>query len=387
MGRPDPDPIYLDHAATTPVDPAVLAAMLPALEQTFGNPSSVHRAGQAARRLVETAREQVAAAIGARPAEVHFTSGATEADNQALRGLLEGRGADAGLLTSPLEHAAVLASARALEAGGTPVRVVAPDARGAITPEAVAEALARAPAPRLVALMAVNNETGVLTDIAAVAEAAHERGALLFCDAVQAFGTEPVDVDAWGVDLLSVSAHKVYGPKGVGALYVRRGVSLAPIVHGGEQERGLRPGTHAVPAIVGMGAASELVRRLRADRRERVRAARDAFEARALALAGVGVNGGAAPRGVKHSNLRVEGADGETLLLALDDLGVQASAGSACSAGSVEPSHVLLAMGLDRRQARASLRFSFGHDVGVQDAERAAEAFAEAVARARRVAA
>jgi len=379
-------PIYLDHAATTPVDPAVVDAMLPALQGTFGNPSSVHRAGQAARRLVETAREQVAAAVGALPAEVHFTSGATEADNQALRGLLAGH-PGGGLLTSPLEHVAVLGTARALAAEGTPVRYLPVDARGVITADAVREGLRQAPATALVALMAVNNETGVLTDVAAVAEAAHEHGALLFCDAVQAFGSEPVDVAAWGVDLLALSAHKVHGPKGVGALYVRNGVRLGPILFGGEQERGLRPGTHGVPAIVGMGVAAEMARAERTARRERVRAARDAFEAVALAVPGVRLNAAGAPRGVKHSNLRVDGADGETLLLALDDLGVQASAGSACSAGSVEPSHVLLAMGLGREEARSSLRFSFAHTVSVPQAERAAAALAEAVVRARGVAA
>jgi len=382
VGGPD---IYLDSAATTPVDPAVVEAMLPALQGTYGNPASVHRVGQAARRAVEGARERVAAAIHALPGEIHFTSGATEADNQALRGVLAGR--EGALLTSPLEHAAVLGAGRSLAAAGTPVRMVPPDARGALTPEAVREALEAAPDTALVALMALNNETGVLTDMPAVAEVVHQHGALLFCDAVQAFGTEPVDVAAWDVDLLALSAHKVHGPKGVGTLYVRRGVSLAPLLYGGEQERGMRPGTHAVPAIVGMGAAAELAAGQLEPRRERVRAARDAFEARALEVSGVRVNAAGAPRGVKHSNLHVAGVDGETLLLALDALGVQASAGSACSAGSVEPSHVLLAMGLGRAEARSSLRFSFAHTVSVEDAQRAAVVFAEAVARCRAVAA
>ncbi len=382
MGRPD---IYLDHAATTPLDAAVLEAMLPALQGTFGNPASVHRTGQAARRLVEGAREQLAAALHARPHQIHFTCGATEADNQALRGLLQG-GAG-GLVTSPLEHAAVLATARALAAAGTPVSYVEVDERGVVTADAVRRALEAAPGSRLVALMAVNNETGVLTDIPAVAEAAHEHGALLFSDAVQAFGSEPLDVSDWGVDLLAVSGHKIHGPKGAGALFLADGVELQPIVYGGEQERGLRPGTHAVPAIVGLGAAAELAAHRLAERRERTRAARDAFEAAALSVDGVRRNAAEAPRGVKHSNLRVDGVDGETLLLALDDMGVQASAGSACAAGSVEPSHVLQAMGLSRAQARASLRFSFAHCVGVAEAERAAGTFASAVARCREVAA
>ncbi len=375
---------YLDFAATTPVDGAVLEAMLPSLTDGFGNPSSVHRSGQRARRLVEGAREQVAAALGARPSEIHFTSGATEADNQAIRGVLGQGGA---LVTSPLEHAAVLASARLLGSQGTEVAMVPVSERGSVDAEALEQVLRSTPGVRLVALMAVNNETGVRTDVAAVAEAAHRHGALLLCDAVQAFGLEPIDVRALGVDLLAVSGHKVFGPKGAGALYVRDGVALEPLLRGGEQERGLRPGTHATPAIVGLGAAAELADRERAVRREAVARARDAFEAAATAVPGVRVNGGGAPRSVKHSNLRVEGVDGETLLLALDDLGVEASAGSACSAGSVEPSHVLLAMGLDAAQAKASVRFTFAHTVSVEDARDAAQRFARAVERCRTLAA
>ncbi len=380
-----PADIYLDHAATTPLDPAVLEAMRPALETTFGNPASVHRAGQAARRLVERAREQVAGAIGAEPRQVHFTSGATEADNQAILGVLAER--PGGLVTSRLEHAAVLGAAGALERRGTPVAYVPPDEHGIITPKALERTLDTLPETALVALMAVNNETGALTDVAEVADVAHRRGALVFCDAVQALGVEAVDVRNWGVDLLAVSGHKVHGPKGVGALCVAEGVALGPLLLGGAQERGLRPGTHPVPAIVGMGAAAELAARELPVRRRRIRDARDGFEARALSVPGVERNGAGGPRSVKHSNLRVAGVDGETLLLVLDDLGVQASAGSACSAGSVEPSHVLLAMGLDRERARASIRFSFAHTVSVDDATRAAEVFVEAVARCRRLAA
>ncbi len=375
--------LYLDHAATTPLDPAVLEAMLPALGEAFGNPSSVHRSGQRARRLVERAREQVAAALGARPERIHFTSGATEADNQALRGVLAAGG---GLVTSRVEHAAVRGTARALAVAGTPVSLLEPDADGAIALDDLERALRAAPDTRLVALMAVNNETGVLTDVAAAAEIAHRHGALLFCDAVQAVGLEPVDVEAWGVDLLAVSAHKIHGPKGAGALYVADGVALEPLLYGGEQERGLRPGTHATPAIVGLGEAAERAVRERAQRYAAVARARDAFEAHALRLPGVRVNGGGARRSVKHSNLQVSGVDGETLLLALDDLGVEASAGSACAAGSVEPSQVLLAMGLSAAEARASVRFSFAHTVTVDDAVEGAGRFAAAVERCRTLA-
>lgn len=354
---------------------------MPALTDGYGNAASVHRAGQRARRMVERAREQVAEALGARPRQIYFTSGATEADNQALRGVLEGgRG---GLVTSRLEHAAVLSTARALREGGTPVGYVASDERGHVDLDALDEALADAPDTRLVALMAVNNETGVLTDVGRAAEVAHRHGALLFCDAVQAFGLEALDVRQLGVDLLAISAHKIFGPKGAGALYVAEGVEVRPLLYGGEQERGLRPGTHATPAIVGLGEAAARAASERAVRYEAVRSARDAFEIAATRVPGVAVNGGGAPRSVKHSNLRVDGVDGESLLMALDDLGVAASAGSACSAGSLEPSHVLMAMGLSAAQAKASVRFSFAPSVSETDALDGAERFAQAVARCR----
>lgn len=376
--------MYLDHAATTPLDPAVLEVMLPYLRGEFGNAASVHRSGQRARRAVEQAREQVAHALGADPDGVVFTSGATEADNQAMLGLA--RGARGGaMLTSPLEHAAVRSTALWLASAGHEVRWVEPGPGGAITPAAVAAALSERPDVTAVSLMLVNNETGVLTDIAAIAEVVHEHGALLMTDAVQGFGLEAVQMASLGADVLTVSAHKIHGPKGVGALVMREGLRLDAFHHGGEQERGLRPGTHDTAAIVGMGEAAARAAADRASRREKARLARDAFEAAATAVAGVCVNGLEAPRGVKHSNLRVEGVDGESLLYALDDLGVEASAGSACAAGSVEPSHVLLAMGLDAQAARSSLRFSFDHEVTEVQARTAAGLFEQAVLRCRAV--
>lgn len=359
---PAPARIYLDHAATTPLAPAARRALLTALDELPANPSSLHRDGQRARAAVEGARERVAAALGARPREVVFTGGATEADNHALRAVMRAR-PGARLVTSRLEHAAVLASARALEAEGHPVSWLEPDAHGAIVPEALAAALdaarAAGEAVALVALMAVNNETGVRTDIAAMSDLAHRAGALMFCDAVQAFGFEPLEVDALGVDLLAVSGHKVGGPKGVGALFVRSGLELAPLLHGGEQEGGLRAGTHNTAAIAGFGAAAEAAADWR-ERARRVGALRDRLEAHLRALPGVEVNGAGAPRGPKHCNARFHGVDGELLLMALDRAGVSASAGSACAAGSLEPSHVLLAMGLSPAAAKASVRFSLG---------------------------
>ena len=375
-----PNHVYLDYAATTPLEPLVLEAVLPYLESDFGNASSLHAAGQRARRAVEEARERVAEAIHARPQEIIFTSGATEADNHALRTF-----SGASLVTSPLEHAAVLTMARHLEGSGHTVAYVRPNDRGEITPGAVREALR--PDTRLVALMLVNNETGVVTDIPAISDVVHEAGALLFCDAVQAFGTLPVDVRSLGVDMLSLSGHKTYGPKGVGVLYVREGLELPPFLLGGEQERGRRAGTLNVPAIVGMGVAAELSQaRLDEDAAE-IKANRDYLEAQLLKVGGVTVNGAGAPRGPKHLNVSVAGVDGEALLMGLDRAGVAASAGSACAAGTLEPSHVLLAMGLSEERARSSVRFSLGRGLTKEALDYAASAFAEVVTRCRRYAA
>lgn len=377
-----PRRIYLDNAATTPLDRSVLDAMMPYLTRDFGNASSVHRSGQRARRAVETAREQVAEALGAKPEGVIFTSGATEADNQAVLGLMAERPA-AALLTSPLEHAAVRSTALHLVDSGRRVHWLHPREGGLIAPEDVAEALDLHADLRVVALMLINNETGGRTDIRAVAEAVHARGGVLLCDAVQGLGYEAVGLDALDVDVLTVSAHKVGGPKGVGALVLRDGLDLPPLLHGGEQERGMRPGTHDTAGIVGMGEAVRSAAAGLDARRAAVRHVRDTFEAAATRVPGVRVNGSEAPRGVKHANLLVAGVDGESLLFALDELGVEASVGSACAAGSVEPSHVLLAMGLDRDQARSSVRFTFGPGTREGDALVAAKRFAQAVERCR----
>lgn len=371
---------YLDYAATTPLDPEVLAAMMPYLAEQFANPASVHRLGQQARRAVETAREEVAAWLGAKPREVIFTSGATEAINHALRAIAE-QHPGGHIVTSRLEHAAVLATCRWLAERGMRVSYLAPNARGEITPEALAAALQ--PDTVLVALMLVNNETGVMTDIPALSRLAHEAGARFFCDAVQAAAYLPLDVATLGVDLLAVSGHKLYGPKGVGVLYAREGLGLGPLLLGGSQERGLRPGTLNVPAIVGMGVACRLVRARREADAARVRALRDALEAELLALEGVTVNGAGAPRSPQHLSVRVHGVDGEALLIALDQQGVCVSAGSACAAGTLEPSHVLLAMGLTPQAAKASLRFSLGRLTTPDEIAHAARSLRQAMARCR----
>jgi cysteine desulfurase len=355
--------VYLDHAATTPLDPAVLDAMLPYLTEVHGNP----------------------AVMGVRPKQVVFTSGATEADNLALRGLLDGR--EGALVTSPLEHAAVLRTAERLAEEGRRVEYVRPGPGGSVPGDAVAEAFARSGGAALVALMLVNNETGVLLDASEAAAAAHEGGALFFCDAVQGLGLEDVSLAALGADAVALSAHKVGGPKGVGALVLAPRLEVEPILRGGSQERGFRPGTHAVPAIVGMGVAVELAEARRAAHRERLAALQAELERLLLAVPGVTLNGAEARRSVKHVNVSVADVDGETLLMALDDAGVEVSAGSACAAGSLEPSHVLLAMGLSPGRAKASVRFSLGYTTTEAEVREAAARFASVVERCRVVAA
>ena len=371
--------IYLDYAATTPLEPLVLEAMLPYLQENYGNPSSLHQLGQKARRGVETAREQVATAIGAKPKEIIFTASATEAINHALRAVAN-QHPGKGIITSALEHAAVLETCRYLETQGHPLAYLQPTS-GEIPLEAVQQALSTNTC--LLALMRTNNETGLQTDIAAMSQLVHQTGAFLFCDAVQAFGFEPLDVKALGVDLLCLSAHKFYGPKGVGVLYLREGLELEPLLLGGSQERGLRAGTHNTACIVGMGKAAELAAQRQENLSKELSKLRDLFESTVKTIEGISINGSAAARGPKHSNIRVAGVDGEALLFNLDSLGVCASAGSACAAGSLEPSHVLTAMGLSATEAKASLRFSFGLGLTEADVLLAAERFAQAIERCR----
>ena len=370
--------IYLDHAATTPLHPNVLEAMLPYLTEHYGNVSSLHQAGQKARRGVENAREQIASAIGAKSKEIIFTSGATEADNQALRSVAQ-MYPQGHILSSNIEHAAVLSSCKYLETLGHPVTYLNPNQAGEITVETVLDAIRSDTI--LIALMLINNETGVRTDIAAISKAAHEKGILVFCDAVQAFGFEPLSVSELGVDLLSLSAHKFYGPKGVGALYIREGLELPGFMLGGQQERGFRAGTHNTAGIVGMGKAAELVTK-NLGQIEHLKTLRDDFEKHLLSIEGVKLNG-TAQRGPKHCNVHIASVDGEALLLALDQAGMCASAGSACAAGSLEPSHVLTAMGLTPQEAKASIRFSLGYDLTKHSLDTAAEHIAEVIKRCR----
>lgn len=381
-------PVYLDYAATTPVDPAVVAAMLAYLgpEGCFANPASVsHAAGRAAREAVEAARAEIAALVGADPGEIVFTSGATESDNLALKGVMRPRG-QAHLVTDRIEHKAVLDAARALEAEGHRVTYLAPDREGRIDPGALAEAIRDDTA--LVSVMLVNNEIGVVQDVAALGAACRERGVLFHVDAAQAAGKVPIDLAALPVDLMSFSGHKLYGPKGIGTLYVRRApeVRLDAMVHGGGHEQGLRSGTLATHQIVGMGRAFAIAcERLEADAAHARRLTERLHEGLA-GLGGVEINGpAAAERRAGHIlNLAFDRIVAETLLYFLTDVAV--STGSACSSASQAPSYVLKALGLSDARARSGLRMSVGRFTSEEEVDFAVAHIGEAVRRLRAMA-
>jgi len=373
--------IYLDYAATSPVDPAVTAAMLDCLQHEFGNPSSQHALGLRARRLVETARAAVAARVGAAPERLVFTSGATEANNLALQGVLRRqRNAHPHLVTSRIEHKSVLDTARALEAEGVAVTYVDVEADGSVHFERVAAAMRAETA--LVSIMHVNNETGVIQDVSAIGALCRERGVPFHVDAAQAVGKLPLRLAAAPIDLCSLTAHKVCGPKGVGALYVAPRLVLAAQLHGGEQEGGLRAGTQATHQIVGMGRAFELADpQLEAPQ---LAALRDRLWQELAAIPGARQNGAPARRAAHLLNVTFPGIDGESLRFALR--GVAVSAGSACAADSPEASHVLTGMGLSDTLAGSSLRFSVGRFTTEAEVVRAAATVAAAVDRLRSIA-
>ena len=368
--------IYFDNSATTPVDPRVVAAMAPWQTDNFANPSSLHGPGRRAREAVETARAQVAALIGARPREIVFTGSGTEADNLALAGAIDAAGPGPHhLATSAFEHPAVLETVRALQARGVATSFIPVDGDGLVDPEEVRRALT--PRTRVVSVMAANNVVGAVQPVDAIGRVAHEGGALFHTDAVQAVGKVPFDVAAQPIDLLSLSAHKLHGPKGVGALYVRTGVKLLPIVHGGGQERGLRSATENVAGIVGLGRAAELAAAEMAADTARLVGLRDRLiESVFAACPQAYLIGHARRRLPGHVCLGFAGQEGEAirLLLALDEAGVAASTGSACSAShGAAPSYVLQAMGFDPFQARGALRLTLGRFNTEAEVERVAE--------------
>jgi cysteine desulfurase len=373
--------IYLDYAATSPVDPAVARVMAECLTREFGNPSSQHAAGRRAHRLVEAAREAVAARVGAPADRLVFTSGATESNNLALNGVLKrSRGRRVHLVTSRIEHKSVLDVARALEASGVAVTYVPATAGGYIEPERVVEAIT--PDTQLVSIMHVNNETGVIQDVAAIGTACRERGVLFHVDAAQSVGKLALELGAWPIDLCSLTAHKLCGPKGVGALYVAARATLLPQMLGGEQERGLRAGTLATPQIVGMGKAYELADPGR--EAPRLAALRDRLWRALEPIAGVRSNGDPARRAAHVLNVAFPGVEGESLRFELRDLAV--SAGSACAADSPEASHVLTGMGLGDTLAGSSLRFSVGRFTTEDEVLAAAARVETAVAKLRSIA-
>jgi cysteine desulfurase len=374
--------VYLDHNATTPVDPRVVDAMLPFLREQYGNPSSLHWFGQRARAAVEEARASVAALVGAEPADVVFTASGSESDNMAVRGVAaRAKEPRRGVVVSAIEHHAVLNTAKGLREDGVPVAVVRADASGLVDLDDLAAKVDSSTA--LVSLMLANNETGVVQPVAEAARLAHERGALAHCDAVQAAGKVKVDVRALGVDLLTLSAHKLYGPKGIGCLVVRRGTPMAPLVRGGGQERNRRAGTENVAGIVAFGAAARLAAEGLEAETARVAALRDRLEARLLALPEAERNG-EGPRLPNTTNVSFAGAEAEGLLIALDLEGVAVSTGAACAAGAVEPSHVLRAMGFAPERVQSSLRLSLGRSTTRADVDRAADVIAAVLARTRK---
>lgn len=361
--------VYLDHSATTPVRPEVLEAMLPYFKEKFGNPSSIHAWGREIRSDVEAAREKVASLIGAEAREIVFTAGGSESDNTAIFGAaLAAKPGRRHVVTSAVEHHAVLDTVKALKARGYDVTFVPVDEHGMVHPEAVREAVRDD--TFLVSIMHANNEVGTIMPIKEIAEIAHERGALMHTDAVQTVGHIPFDVQELGVDLASMSAHKFYGPKGVGVLYIRKGVKLEPLIYGGGQERKRRAGTENVAGIVGLATALELAVAEMPEEAERLAALRDRLiEGIRSKIDHVKLNGHPAMRLPGHVNMSFKFVEGEALLLNLDLKGIAASSGSACTSGSLEPSHVLLAMGIPHEVAHGSVRMTMGRATEAEDVD------------------
>jgi cysteine desulfurase len=374
--------VYCDANATTPLLPEVMEAMRPYWMEEFGNASSIHLQGQKARTAVDHAREMLARFFHCREAEVVFNSGGTEGDNTAIFGLL--RPGD-HFITTSIEHSAVLRAADRVAERGAEVTFVAPRANGLIDPEEIRRAIR--PATRLISVMLANNETGVLQPVEEIGRIAAEAKAFFHIDAVQGAGKVAFDVRRFGCHLCSISAHKIHGPKGVGAIYVRRGTPLEPLIVGGSHERRQRAGTENVPGIVGLGKAVELaMESLEDGTMERIAALRDRLEAGILAIPGTGVNGAGATRVGNTTNIHFEQVEGEALVIALDLKGVAVSGGSACHSGSTEPSHVLMAMGLDKNAARASLRFSLLKMATDEDVDHVLRVVPEAVEHLRALA-
>jgi cysteine desulfurase len=388
--------VYLDYNATTPVDAQVLDAMLPYFSADFANASSIHTPGQRARAAVETAREQVAALIGANPPEIVFTSGGTESDNHAIFGVVgsalsesilavhssSAKSSSAHVITTTIEHEAVLNACQALEKQGVAVTYLPVDRQGRVAPAAVRAAIR--PETVLITIMHANNELGTIQPLEEIGRIAKEHKITFHTDAVQSAGKVPIDVNALNVDLLSLSGHKLYAPKGVGALYVLSGTRLQQLLYGGHHQRGFRPGTENVAGIVGLGKAAELAQQSLASDAARISALRDKLERGLLErVPGIRINAGQAPRTPNTTNVLFTGIEGEALVIALDLRGLACSVGAACSSGAVEPSHVITAIGLSQEEAKSSLRFSLGHHTTESEIAFALEVILAAVAQLR----
>jgi cysteine desulfurase len=370
--------IYFDNSATTPVLPEILEAMRPYFGERFGNASSIHHHGQETRAAVEGARASVAKLLGCRPSEIVFTSGGTEADNLAIFGI-----ADSGdhVITSAVEHHAVLNACKHLEDQGCEVTYVPVDGRGLVNPDDVRRALRLS--TKLVTVMTANNETGARQPVEEIGRVAAEADVYFHTDAVQAVGKVALNVDTTGCDLLAISGHKLHAPQGVGALYVRKGTALEAMLYGGRHERSRRAGTENVPGIVGLGKAAELAHARMACGETEMAAMRDRLERALLKIESVGVNGAGAPRVPQTLSIYFDGIEGEALVIALDLKGLAVSTGAACSSGAIEPSHVLMAMGLTSDRARSSIRLSLGEQNTMDEVEVAIALVVETVARLR----
>ena len=391
--------VYLDYNATTPVEPQVLDAMLPYFSADFANASSIHTPGQRARAAVETAREQVADLIGARPQEIVFTSGGTESNNHAIFGVIGERMgqvlppvassslsdsplAKPHIITTTIEHEAVLNACQALEKQGVSVTYLPVDREGVVDSESVRHAIR--PETALITIMHANNELGTVQPLEEIGRIAKEHKIYFHTDAVQSAGKIPIDVNNANVDLLSLSGHKLYAPKGAGALYVRSGTHLRQLLYGGHHQRGFRPGTENVAGIVGLGKAAEIARNFLSNDAQRVASLRDKLERGLLErVPQIRVNGALAPRTPNTTNVMFAGIEGEALVIALDLKGLACSVGAACSSGAVEPSHVLTAIGLSQEEAKSSLRFSLGRHTTGSEIDFALKVIPEAVAQLR----
>jgi cysteine desulfurase len=383
-----PEPIYLDHAATTPVRPEVLEAMQPFFGPRFGNPSSLHRWGREARAALDEARERLAATLGAHPDELCFTSCGTEADNMALLGVWRSRRESSGrnaAVATPIEHKAVLGALHEVAHEGGEERLLRVDACGVVDSASFDEVVNDSAA--VCSVMWVNNEIGVMQDVPALARRAHERGVTFHTDAVQAFGKVAIDARTTPFDLLSISGHKIGAPKGIGALFIRRGTPVSPLMFGGSQDRGRRPGTENVAMAVGLARAAELTVAEREAECRRLHALRERLETALLRrIPDAVIHGRGAPRAPHVVNVSVPGTDSESLLMALDLRGVACSAGSACQSGSITPSHVLTALGVPADLASAAIRMSLGSLTTDEGIARVAELFPTLVEKARRLA-